>query len=124
MGLDVSADRVLSAGSVTAQFLAERHPKRYTATMSKAKRKERVFIDWLRNERGATAIAPYSLRARPGAAVAVPVTWAELQDLSRPDGFHVGDMAERLKRSCPLRSAKARGIGTEVVEALEDWSRD
>ncbi|WP_428515813.1 DNA ligase D [Roseovarius sp.] len=107
-----------------ATVLAERHPKRYTATMSKAKRKGRVFIDWLRNERGATAIAPYSLRARPGAAVAVPVTWAELQDLSRPDGFHVGDMAARLKRPCPLRSAKARGIGTEVVEALEDWSRD
>lgn len=103
---------------------AERHPKRYTATMSKSKRKGRVFIDWLRNERGATAIAPYSLRARPGAAVAVPVTWAELQDLSCPDGFHVGDMAARLKRPCPLRTAKARGIGAEVVEALEDWSRD
>ena len=106
-----------------ATVLAERYPERYTATMSKTKRKGRVFIDWLRNERGATAIAPYSLRARPGAAVAVPVTWAELQDLSRPDGFHVGDMAARLKRPCPLRSAKARGIGAKVVEALEDWSR-
>lgn len=104
--------------------LAERHPERYTATMSKAKRKGRVFIDWLRNERGATAIAPYSLRARPGAAVAVPVTWSELQDLDRPYGFLVGDMAARLKLPCPLRAAKARGIGTEIVEALEDWSRD
>jgi bifunctional non-homologous end joining protein LigD len=107
-----------------ATVLAERHPESYTATMSKAKRKGRVFIDWLRNERGATAIAPYSLRARPGAAVAVPVTWSELQDLERPDGFGVGAMAARLKHPCPLRAAKARGIGTEVVEALEDWSRD
>lgn len=106
-----------------ATVLSERYPDRYTATMSKAKRKGRVFIDWLRNERGATAIAPYSLRARPGAAVAVPVTWAELKDLDRPDGFHVDDMSARLKRPCPLQSATARGIGTEAVEALEDWSR-
>ncbi|SFQ97291.1 DNA ligase D [Poseidonocella sedimentorum] len=106
-----------------ATVLAERHPERYTASISKAKRKGRIFIDWLRNERGATAIAPYSLRARPGAAVAVPVTWAELSELDRPDGFHVDDMDPRLARPCPLRAATPRGIGTEVVEALEDWSR-
>ncbi|OWU70045.1 DNA ligase D [Phaeobacter sp. 22II1-1F12B] len=105
-----------------ANILAERHPDRYTATMSKAKRKGRVFIDWLRNERGATAIAPYSLRARPGAAVALPVTWSELQDLDRPDKFHVSDMETRLKRPCPLKDAKARGIGAEAVEALEHWA--
>jgi bifunctional non-homologous end joining protein LigD len=118
-----SWETVKTFSKTFATVLAERQPERYTATMSKARRKGRVFIDWLRNERGATAVAPYSLRARPGAAVAVPVRWAELQDLSRPDGFHPGDMAARLERPCPLRSAKARGIGTEVVQALEDWSR-
>ena len=106
-----------------AQVLEDRAPDRYTATMSKAKRKGRVFVDWLRNERGATAVAPYSLRARPGAAVAVPVSWEELAKLTRADGFHIGDMGDRLSRPCPLDAAEARGIGTEVVEALEAWSK-
>lgn len=106
-----------------AQILADRDPDAFTATMSKSKRKGRVFIDWLRNERGATAIAPYSLRARPGAAVAVPVSWEELGDLTRPDGFHAGDMEARLSRPCPLLAPEARGIGAGVVEALEDWSK-
>ncbi|PWE32910.1 DNA ligase D [Maritimibacter sp. 55A14] len=106
-----------------AQSLVDRHPDRYTATMSKSKRKGRVFIDWLRNERGATAIAPYSLRARPGAAIAVPVTWDELGKLDRPDGFHVGDIGDRLSRPCPLDRAEVSGVGSGVVEKLEDWSK-
>ncbi|MAM62978.1 DNA ligase D [Maritimibacter sp. UBA3975] len=117
-------DTVKFFAKTFATVLTERHPDRYTATMSKAKRKGRVFIDWLRNERGATAIAPYSLRARPGAAVATPVTWDELSDLDRPDGFHVAAVQDRLSRACPLGSARARGIGASVVEALEDWSKD
>jgi bifunctional non-homologous end joining protein LigD len=115
-------DTVKYFAQTFAKILTEREPDRYTATMSKSKRKGRVFIDWLRNERGATAIAPYSLRARPGAAVAVPVTWEELSDLKRPDGFRMHDVQERLSRPCPLHSAEARGIGNSVVEALEDWS--
>ncbi|SEO76299.1 ATP-dependent DNA ligase LigD phosphoesterase module /ATP-dependent DNA ligase LigD polymerase module [Salinihabitans flavidus] len=106
-----------------AQILADRDPDAFTATMSKSKRKGRVFIDWLRNERGATAIAPYSLRARPGAAVAVPVSWEELDDLARPDGFHPEDMNARLSLPCPLLTPEARGIGKSVVEGLEDWSK-
>ena len=98
-------------------------PDRFTATMSKAKRMGKIFIDWLRNERGATAIAPYSLRARPRAAVAVPVSWDELDDLERPDGFHPQDMKDRLSRRCPLLAPEARGIGKGVLEALEDWSK-
>lgn len=117
-------DTVKYFAKTLAAILAERYPDRYTATMSKAKRKGRVFIDWLRNERGATAIAPYSLRARPGAAIATPVTWDELADLERPDGFHMDDVLDRLSRPCPLSGARPRGIGSEAVEALEDWSQD
>ncbi|MCZ0813478.1 MAG: non-homologous end-joining DNA ligase [Pseudomonadota bacterium] len=116
-------DRVKDFARTFAQTLAARDPDAFTATMSKSKRKGRVFIDWLRNERGATAIAPYSLRARRGAAVAVPVSWEELADLARPDGFHAGDMEARLSLPCPLRGPKARGIGKGVIEALEDWSK-
>lgn len=105
-----------------SQILAQRAPDRYTATMSKSKREGRVFIDWLRNERGATAIAPYSLRARPGAAIAMPVGWEELAGLDRPDGFRMADARERLSEPCPLDRAEPKGIGSAVVEALEEWS--
>jgi bifunctional non-homologous end joining protein LigD len=117
-------DTVKYFAKTFAHVMAERDPDRYTATMSKKKRKGRVFIDWLRNERGATAIAPYSLRARPGAAVAMPVSWSELEDLKRPDGFHVDDARDRLSQACPLSRIEPHGIGKRVVEALEAWSKD
>ena len=79
-----------------ATGLARQDPERYTATMSKAKRRGRVFIDYLRNDRGATAIASYSTRARRGAPVAVPVRWDELPSLSGGDHYHVKNLPRRL----------------------------
>ncbi|MDO9488739.1 MAG: non-homologous end-joining DNA ligase, partial [Sphingomonadaceae bacterium] len=61
-----------------AETMAGEHPDRFTAKMSKAGRTGKIFIDWLRNQRGATAIAPYSTRARLNAPIAVPVSWREL----------------------------------------------
>ena len=61
-----------------AGMVAADDPERYVAQAAKAKRKGRIFVDWLRNERGSTAIAPYSTRAKPGAPVATPVGWDEL----------------------------------------------
>lgn len=81
-----------------AQVIAARDPKRFVATMSKAVRNERIFIDYLRNDQGATAIAPYSTRARPGAPVAVPIAWSELGRIKGADVFHMNDIATRLER--------------------------
>ena len=61
-----------------ADAMAEQSPDRYVATASKAKRKGVIFVDWLRNGRGATSVASWSLRARKEAGVAVPVAWSEL----------------------------------------------
>jgi len=61
-----------------AKALEQSEPKRYTATLSKKARKGRIFIDYLRNGRGSTAIAPYSTRARQGAPIATPIEWADL----------------------------------------------
>jgi len=75
--------------------LAAGDPARFVATMSKARRKGKIFIDYLRNERGSTAIAPWSTRARAGAPVAVPVTWKELPGIPAANRFSIAAAAER-----------------------------
>lgn len=78
-----------------ASTMAQQDPERYVATMSKAKRKGRIFIDWLRNGRGATSIAAWSLRARPGAPAAMLLTWEELARVRKPDRYSIADAALR-----------------------------
>ncbi|MCM2505133.1 DNA ligase D [Aureimonas altamirensis] len=84
-----------------AEAAVREEPDRFVATMSKARRKGRIFIDWLRNERGSTAIAPYSTRARKDAPVATPVGWDELGGLDSAAAFHLGDMARRIEEADP-----------------------
>ena len=79
--------------------LAQAEPDRFVATMSKAKRVGKIFLDWLRNQRGSTAVMPYTARARSGAPVSAPVTWAELADLDTAARWHVGDQNELLARA-------------------------
>lgn len=78
-----------------AAGMAADEPEAYVATISKARRKGRILIDWLRNQRGATTVAPWSTRARPGAPVSVPIAWEEAADL-RADSFAIPDIAGRL----------------------------
>ncbi|MFO1166877.1 MAG: DNA ligase D [Rhodoblastus sp.] len=72
-----------------ARGLAEQAPDRYVANMSKARRKERIFVDWLRNKRTATAILPWSLRARKGATVAVPLAWENLSRVKSAAAYNI-----------------------------------
>ncbi|VVT13303.1 DNA ligase D [Hoeflea sp. EC-HK425] len=105
-----------------ASYLASKEPERYVATMSKAKRKNRIFIDWLRNDRGSTAIAPYSVRARKGAPVAIPVSWKELAGLEAANVFDMGEALKRFDKPCPLDSIPARqSISLDVVDKLEHF---
>ena len=83
-----------------AHALAERAPERYVATMSKAKRPGKIFIDWLRNARGSTSVASWSLRARKGAPVAVPLRWEDLGSIAKPAAF---DLAAAKQRAARLR---------------------
>ncbi|MGE3719582.1 MAG: non-homologous end-joining DNA ligase [Bauldia sp.] len=80
-----------------ARLMAQEDPKRYLAVMSKAERKGRIFIDYLRNGRGATAISPFSTRARKGAPLSWPVTWKALDTLEGANLVTVENFAERLK---------------------------
>jgi bifunctional non-homologous end joining protein LigD len=69
---------------------------RYVTVMTKAKRTGKIFIDFFRNDRGATAIAPYSTRARPGAPVAAPLDWSEAVPSLNPSHFTAETMPRRL----------------------------
>ena len=94
-------DAVKAFAKGFAQRLAEEQPDDFTATMSKAKRRGKIFIDWLRNERGSTAIAPYSTRGRKGAPVATPVSWDELKSLKKANGFGLSEVVARLTSTDP-----------------------
>ena len=71
-------------------------PRAYTTSMSKAQRRGRILLDYMRNNRGSTSVAAYSTRARAGAPVSAPITWEELARGVAPDQFHVGNIRERL----------------------------
>ncbi|MCE6968064.1 DNA ligase D [Cereibacter sphaeroides] len=114
-------DSVKLFSRALATILADEAPERYTATMSKAERKGRIFIDWLRNDRGATAVAPYGLRARPGATVAVPMTWEELGQARSAGDWDIRSVRDRLTLPCPLAEGgrKAVTLGPAVLRRLE-----
>ena len=80
---------------VADQFVAQ-SPERFTANQAKRARRGRIYIVYLRNSRGATAIGAYSPRARPGATVSTPLFWEEVENGVRPVGFTVATVPERL----------------------------
>jgi len=88
--------------------LAQAAPDRFTVALPKKARRERIFLDFLRNQRTATAILPYSVRARSGMPVAAPVAWDELPGIDRSDTFTIGDVETLLKRA---GSRKLKGWG-------------
>jgi bifunctional non-homologous end joining protein LigD len=84
--------------NAVAVSMAADEPECYTATASKSKRNKRIFVDYLRNSREATAVAPYSTRARPGAPVSVPIEWSELGTLKSASQYTVLNLPARLGR--------------------------
>jgi len=81
-----------------AEAAREADPLRYVATASKKQRKGRIFIDWLRNGRGATSIASFSARARAGAPVAMPLRWEELGRVASGHAYDIHNAITRIKR--------------------------
>ncbi|MDG5748939.1 DNA ligase D [Qipengyuania sp. XHP0207] len=100
-----------------SEALSLAEPDRFTANMSKAKRKGRIFIDWLRNQRGATAVLPYSARARSGAPIAVPVTWNELRGMDSANAFSI-DQAETLLRRASSKALQGWGFAEQQLPAF------
>lgn len=86
-----------------AALMARESPELYTTRLAKAARGGRLFIDYLRNERGSTAVGAYSTRRRPGAPVSAPVSWDELKPSLRPDKYTLKNMRRRLSAPDPWR---------------------
>lgn len=85
-----------------AEVMEKMWPDRYTSNVRKARRTDKIFIDWMRNGRGATSVAPYSLRARKGARVSMPIEWNEL-DTVAPDGITLKDALVRIQGNDPWK---------------------
>jgi bifunctional non-homologous end joining protein LigD len=81
---------------VVAESMERDSPQRYTSTVTKRERKGKIYVDYLRNGRGATAIAPYSSRARAEAGVATPLAWEELPSLTAADAYTLGNIENRM----------------------------
>jgi bifunctional non-homologous end joining protein LigD len=126
--LDRSADfdEVRAFASDVAERLVARAPDELTTAQRKAGRGERVFLDVGRNAYGQTAVAPYSVRARPEASVATPLDWAELDDAGLgPRRYTIANLFRRLgQKPDPWaeigRHARAAEAAAERLAALED----
>ncbi|AGP34760.1 non-homologous end-joining DNA ligase [Sorangium cellulosum] len=111
-------DECLAFTKALAGDIARRDPKGYTIAVSKAQRKGKIFIDYLRNTRGATSVAAYSARARPGAPVSAPLSWDELGPEMRSDRFTLRSLPERL---ASLREDPWAGygeVGQKITAAM------
>ena len=93
-----SFDEVREFGQTAAKILAARHPDRLTTEVRKNKRKGRVFIDVARNAYAQTAAAPYAVRAKPGAPVAAPIGWDELNSSMSPQKYNIKNIFRRLSQ--------------------------
>jgi bifunctional non-homologous end joining protein LigD len=96
--------------------IAEAEPKMFTANIRKVERKDRIFLDWLRNQRGATAVMPYSARGREGAPVSAPIAWEELDHYKGGNHFSIRDVDELLERA----SSKMLAGWGKAKQALPD----
>ena len=116
--LDASKDwpTVKSFAERFSRAIAEAEPTLFTANIRKEQRKGRIFLDWLRNQRGATAVMPYSARAREGAPVSAPIAWEELDRYDSGHHFSIGDAAELLDRA----SSKMLAGWGEAKQSLPD----
>jgi bifunctional non-homologous end joining protein LigD len=105
-----------------AHGLAAADPGRFIATASKEKRKNRIYVDWLRNRLTASAILPWSLRAKPNASVAMPVTWGEIKKVERSDEFTLQTAPQRKDAWGEKFFSARQRIGEDVLAYLRKES--
>jgi bifunctional non-homologous end joining protein LigD len=98
-----------------ASAVAAFNPRRFTVNSTKSKRNGRIYIDWMRNGRGATCIAPWGLRARPGATVSMPINWSQLPELAKA-GFTIHEPPQMPDEWSEL---KPQTVSTALLRELD-----
>ena len=122
---DVEADIVAGITRGTSALAVAAHPEKLTLAFRKADREGRVFVDWLRNAPYSTSVVPWSLRARTGAPVAVPISWDEVGAVD-PDGIRFAEVSDRFDRD-PWTEMVPHDIGPlagQVDDALDSAGID
>ena len=110
-------DEVREFAKTFCAALAQAAPERFTVALPKPQRRGRIFLDFLRNQRTATAIQPYSARARRGMPVATPVNWEELSDMDSSDPFSIAHVEQMLERATS-RKLKRWGADAQILPKL------
>jgi bifunctional non-homologous end joining protein LigD len=112
-------DAVKACSKQIAEVISAAHEGKFTPSLPKASRKGKIFLDYLRNGRSATAVAPYSLRARPGAPVALPLSWQDFRKVKDPQQFNFETVPPLLeKRADPWMDFGDRKIAAANTRAL------
>lgn len=93
-----SWDQIKIFTETFSRFMAEKYPELFTATMSKSKRKGKIYLDYLRNTKGATSVAPYSTRAKEGCPISTPIAWSELKKTQSSQQFTLLNILDRLNK--------------------------
>jgi bifunctional non-homologous end joining protein LigD len=115
------AEAVAKVARGTSALASAAYPDQMTLAFRKADRGDRVFVDWLRNAPYSTSVVPWSIRARVGAPVAVPISWDEIEDID-PNGIHMAEAGDRFGLD-PWKGLRAKNL-TPVVKKVEDALAD
>ncbi|HZU52162.1 MAG TPA: non-homologous end-joining DNA ligase [Sphingomicrobium sp.] len=110
-------DEVREFARTFCAALSETDPEHFTVALRKQQRRGRIFLDFLRNQRTATAIMPYSARARATMPVAAPINWEELKDIGSSAAFTIADVGQLIERSAS-RELKSWGAGQQRLPIL------
>lgn len=110
-------DEVNDFARGVAESLAAAKPEQYLSRAKKSERVGRIFIDWMRNGRGATSVAAWSLRARPGAGVSVPIAWEKLGRVSAGDAFTIKNALKQDDAWRDMSSTRQR-LTRRILEAV------
>ena len=116
----ITWDEAKGFALAVSQHMARDAPEHYVTNMSKKQRGGKIFIDYLRNGRSATAVAPWSPRAREDATISVPLTWAQLKKGLNPSDFTIGSASPLLKRPDPWKEIGASAASLEAAKKKLD----
>lgn len=111
-----SWEEIKNFSELISRKMQQDYPREYTSSVSPAKRRKKIYIDFLRNSRGATAVVPYSVRANEKMSIAVPIHWKDLEKYA-PDAFTIHDLPKLLKRVDPWKTMAKTKQKIEILES-------